>query len=116
MNEPTILNSESWLQLGVAGAALFILFIFVYMYMRNNSKSIGDLCRKIDRLVDSNAESNKILSVTLTQWNVEQKNNTSFLEQIANNTNTIGSKIDVMHGKIDALLNLKCKAVNRDDE
>lgn len=103
-----IFSQEGWLQLGFGGASLFILLIFVCLYMRNSNRNIDNLCKKIDRLVDSNSESNKMLATTLTQWNIEQKNNTQYLEQIAKNTIDTSSKIDAMHGKLDAILSIKC--------
>lgn len=102
-------NQEGWLQLGVAGAALLILLVFVFMYMRNNIQSIDRLCSKIDRLVDSNSDTTKALATTLTQWNIEQKNNSNYLEQISKATADQNSKLDSLHGKMDALIKFKCK-------
>ncbi|MBM7869220.1 hypothetical protein JOC70_000689 [Clostridium pascui] len=75
--------------------------------MKNNSKNIDNLCQKIDRLIDSTEDSVKVLYTTATQWNIEQKNNIQHIEQISKNTAQTDSKIDVLQGKIDALLSIK---------
>lgn len=136
MNETVtnLTNAEPWLQLGIAGAALFIVLVVIILAMRgnqsqsnNSNTAINNLCAKIDRLVesnsesmmklmDSNSETNRVLTTTLTQWNVEQKSNTNYLEQIAKSTADQNGKLDSLHGKMDSLLTLKCRANLKEEE
>ena len=45
--------SAPWLELGISGAALFIVLILVILMFRQQSNSIDKLCSKIDELVSS---------------------------------------------------------------
>jgi hypothetical protein len=70
------MKSDAWLQLGVAGAALFIVLVFVtylfkYITKQSNSEnklqadSINRLCDKIDNLIASNGEYTQKLNEVL---------------------------------------------------
>jgi predicted PurR-regulated permease PerM len=70
------MKPDAWLQLGVAGAALFIVLVFVtylfkYITKQSNSEnklqseSINRLCDKIDNLIASNGEYTQKLSEVL---------------------------------------------------
>jgi cell shape-determining protein MreC len=99
------LNPTQWLNLGLGGAALFILLVSIVMSSNNQNK----LASKIDKLADSNVELVKTLSTTLTQWNIEQKGNTSMLAELSRGNSEQNTKLDRIEGKLDTLVNLKCK-------
>ena len=62
-------NLDAWLNLGLPGAALLIvLIVFVYM-TKVYSMSLDKLCKKIDKLVESNAENNSLLNEMLISNN-----------------------------------------------
>lgn len=111
--EENLLNPTAWLNMGTTGAVLFILLVFVWLYMKNTQKTsssdIKTLAAKIDKLADSNLEMVKTLSTTLVQWNLEQRANTSSLNEIARGNNEQSAKLDRIDGKLDTLINLKCK-------
>lgn len=52
------LNADAWLNLGVPGAALFIIAIVIILLFRQQSKSIDKLCTKLDDIVSSFAVNN----------------------------------------------------------
>lgn len=61
------ISQDGWLNLGVPGAALFIVLIVVMLMFNQQSKSVGKLCEKIDSLVSSFSEnSNKLNEVIIT--------------------------------------------------
>lgn len=64
---PSGLSVDSWLNLGVAGAALLIILITVWLVFRQQAKSVDRLCDKIDKLVSTWSDTSLTLrEVTLT--------------------------------------------------
>ena len=53
-----IVSQDAWLNLGIPGAALFIVLIVIMLMFNQQSKSITKLCDKIDELVTSLSNNN----------------------------------------------------------
>lgn len=62
-----------WLELGIAGAALFIILIVVLLMFRQQGKSVDKLCSKIDSLVTSFSDNNLKLNEVLLANDKDQK-------------------------------------------
>ena len=61
------ISQDGWLNLGIPGAALFIVLIVVMLMFNQQNKSVSKLCEKIDSLVSSFSEnSNKLNEVIIT--------------------------------------------------
>jgi uncharacterized membrane protein YhiD involved in acid resistance len=112
--------ANGYLQLGVAGAALFILVLFVMAMFRNNnrvvtefakinSSSINQLCVKIEKLAETNTDMAKALIASTTKNVEDQNNNSRMLLEILDHTQDNGNKIENLAAKVDGLVNLKCK-------
>lgn len=79
---PTTFEPQRWLDLGIAGAALFLILIIVVMLFKQNTKGIDKLCTKIDQLVDSLAASNNKLTEVLICNDKDQKQVLNMLNEI----------------------------------
>lgn len=126
-------GADAWLQLGVAGAALFILLVVVYMVMKSNSKtmsqyadmqkqsiemqnnniniqnkSIDQLCSKIDKLADTTTEVIKSLAIAETKISNEMNNNDKHFTKISDKTELIDDKLDKVNNKLDSIIKYKC--------
>lgn len=112
---------SSWSDLGIIGATLVIILIFVFFNMKSsnrtisqfakiNSDSINNLCQKIDKLTESNAEVTKTLAVTITKQTEDQQNNSLYLRQILHGVTETQGGIQSLNGKIDSLITMKCGA------
>lgn len=116
MNEK-ILNPDGWLQLGFGGAALFILFafvvIFMWGYIRSNNKNISNLCSKIDKFADTNTEMAKAMVKVFTKSSVDQTNTQNTLNQIQDGVNELKASVDSLSAKTETLLELKCRPMNK---
>lgn len=66
-------NTDAWLNLGVAGAALFIVLVLVLSMFRQQAKSMGKLCTKIDYLVTSFSDNNIKLNEVIIANDKDQK-------------------------------------------
>lgn len=123
-----LLNPEKWLQLGLGGAALVILFAFVvlfmFLYVRSNNKNISNLCNKIDKLADtntqtadkmasSNMEMAKAMTQVFTKSNADQEANKNTLNQIYDGVNELKASVDSLSAKTETLLELKCRPMNK---
>ena len=61
------ISQDGWLNLGIPGAALFIVLTVVMLMFNQQNKSVSKLCEKIDSLVSSFSEnSNKLNEVIIT--------------------------------------------------
>lgn len=137
-----LLNSDNWLQLGLGGAALFILFAFVilfmFSYVRSNNKNVANLCSKIDKLAEtnthtaeklsaanvemankmsaSNLEMAKSMTQVFTKSCADQENNKNVLNQINDGVNDIKASVEALSAKTETLLELKCRPLNCEKE
>ena len=67
------ITPESWLNLGIPGASLFIVLVIVIAMFKQQNKSIDKLCTKIDKLVTSFADSNLKLNEVIVSNDKDQK-------------------------------------------
>lgn len=115
-NEIEIINPEKWLQLGLGGAALVILFAFVvlfmFLYVRSNNKNISNLCSKIDKLAGTNTEMAKAMTQVFTKSSADQLTTQNTLNQIHDGVNDLKASVDSLAAKTDALFELKCRPLN----
>ena len=64
---------EAWLNLGIPGAALFIVLVIVIFMFKQQSKSVDKLCIKIDELVTSFSDNNLKLNEVIISNDKDQK-------------------------------------------
>lgn len=81
--------ANSYIQLGVAGATLFLLLIFITGQTKSNDKreimqfsKIDKLCDRIDAMVTSQAASNENLNKVLLSNDKDQKETIKLLNTI----------------------------------
>lgn len=67
------LDPEIWLNLGLAGAALFIILVVVILILKNLTNSISKLCDKLDNLIKSNYDNVTALNKILINTSKDQK-------------------------------------------
>ena len=67
------ITPEAWLNLGISGAALFIVLITIISMFKQQSKSVDKLCVKIDELVTSFSDNNLRLNKVLISNDKDQK-------------------------------------------
>lgn len=99
--EQLLLNPDGWLNLGIPGAALFIVLIIIVLMFRQQSKSIDKLCDKLDRLVDS-------FVLIQTSMTGQQELDRALVSDIKESYIKISSKISDQNIKIDEIQGL-CK-------
>lgn len=76
------ISQGSWLELGIAGAALFIILVVVLLMFRQQSKDVGKLCTKIDELVTSFTDNNIKLNEVIIANDRDQKETLHELAEI----------------------------------
>ena len=64
---------DAWLNLGIPGAALFIVLVIVVSMFKQQSKSVDKLCTKIDELVTSFSDNNLKLNEVIISNDKDQK-------------------------------------------
>ena len=79
--EEQLFNSDKWLNLGLPGAALFIVLIIIVLMFRQQGKSIDKLCEKLDSVTDAFSEFNITLREVIISNDKDQK---ELLRQINN--------------------------------
>ena len=67
------ITPEAWLNLGIPGAALFIVLVIVISMFKQQSKSVDKLCTKIDALVTSFSDNNLKLDEVIISNDKDQK-------------------------------------------
>ena len=67
------ITPEAWLNLGIPGAALFIVLVIVISMFKQQSKSVDKLCTKIDKLVTSFSDNNLKLNEVIISNDKDQK-------------------------------------------
>ena len=67
------ITPEAWLNLGISGAALFIVLITIISMFKQQSKSVDKLCVKIDELVTSYSDNNLKLNEVIISNDKDQK-------------------------------------------
>lgn len=88
--------ADGFLQLGLGGAALLIVVIFMILEFRSKDKGNGvveKLCTKIDNLITSNAEYTQELNKVLLSNDKDQKETLKILANIQTITIDIQRRI-----------------------
>ncbi len=67
------ITPNAWLDLGVPGAAMFIVLVVVIFMFKQQSESVNKLCTKIDELVTSFASNNLKLNDVIISNDKDQK-------------------------------------------
>ena len=67
------ITPEAWLNLGIPGAALFIVLVIVISMFKQQAKSVDKLCTKIDELVTSFSDNNLKLNEVIISNDKDQK-------------------------------------------
>lgn len=86
-------TSEAFLNLGVPGAALFIVLVIVVFMFKQQSTSIDKLCTKIDELVTNLADNSLKLNETIVANSREQ-------QEVIHKLDSICKDISDMHKRI----------------
>lgn len=71
--EEQLFNPDQWLNLGLPGAALFIVLIIIVLMFRQQGKSIDKLCEKLDNVTHAFSESNITLREVIIRNDKDQK-------------------------------------------
>ena len=67
------ITPDAWLNLGIPGAALFIVLVIVVSMFKQQNKSVDKLCIKIDELVTSFSDNNLKLNEVIISNDKDQK-------------------------------------------
>lgn len=67
------ITPDAWLNLGIPGAALFIVLVIVVSMFKQQNKSVDKLCVKIDELVTSFSDNNLKLNEVIISNDRDQK-------------------------------------------
>lgn len=98
-------SQDSWLELGIAGAALFIILVVVILMFRQQSKSVDKLCTKIDELVTSFADNNIKLNEVIIASDRDQKETLRLLTEIKAEVSEIHREVITANARLSLLDN-----------
>lgn len=87
------ITPEAWLNLGIPGAALFIVLVIVISMFKQQNKSVDKLCVKIDELVTSFADNNLKLNEVIISNDKDQKEVLRKLEDMNDIMNDMHKRI-----------------------
>lgn len=87
------ITPEAWLNLGIPGAALFIVLVIVIFMFNEHSKSVNKLCTKIDELVSSFSANNLKLNEVIISNDKDQKEVLRKLDDMCTVMNDIHKRI-----------------------
>lgn len=121
--------SSGYLQLGIAGAALFIVLVFVVLQSRNMSNKdtsstklqelqfskMDKLCDKIDALITSNSLHTAKLNEVLLSNDKDQKETIKLLISLQNITMDIQKKVVRIDDRTYLCLKPKSDEINKKD-
>lgn len=96
------ITPESWLELGISGAALFIVLIVIVLMFQMQTKSIDKLCTKIDEIVTSFSENNLKLNEVILANDKDQKELLRKLNSISEIVNDIHTRVIRIDAKMYA--------------
>lgn len=102
---------EPWLQLGVAGAGMFIVLVVVWLVFSNQAKTVDRLCNKIDLLINESIRDREELTKVLVSNDRDQR-------QIKSRLDSLFKYVTDIHGcitKIDTRLYESGKYKKKDD-
>lgn len=84
---------EAWLNLGIPGAALFIVLVIVISMFKQQSKCVDKLCIKIDELVTSFSDNNLKLNEVIISNDKDQKEVLRKLEDMCGVMNDMHKRV-----------------------
>lgn len=84
---------EAWLNLGIPGAALFIVLIVVLFMFKQQANSVDKLCNKIDALVTSFANTNSTLNEVLIGNDRDQKEVLRKMDELQEILNDVSRRV-----------------------
>lgn len=99
---PEGLTPEAWLELGIAGAALFIILTVVVLMFQLQARNVDKLCNKIDEIVTSFSENNLKLNEVILTNDKDQKETLRMLNSISRSINDVHKRIIKMDTKLGA--------------
>lgn len=99
---PEGLTPEAWLELGIAGAALFIILTVVVLMFQLQARNVDKLCNKIDEIVTSFAENNLKLNEVILTNDKDQKETLRMLSSISRSINDMHKRVIEMDAKLVA--------------
>lgn len=105
------ITPEAWLNLGIPGAALFIVLVIVISMFKQQSKSVDKLCIKIDKLVTSFSDNNLKLNEVIISNDKDQKEVLRKLDDI----NVIMSDMHTRIIRVDTRLYDKAKVEEEEE-
>ena len=88
-----VVDADKWLNLGIPGAAMFIVLIVVMLMFNQQSRSIAKLCDKIDELVTSLSNNNSRLNEVLISNDKDQK-------EVLRQLDDMNKEIKDMHSRV----------------
>lgn len=94
--EYELFNPDRWLNLGLPGAALFIVLTIIVLMFRQQGKSIDKLCEKLDGVTNAFSESNLTLREVIISNDRDQK-------ELLRNINTLSELVQNMHSRVVCL-------------
>lgn len=87
------ITPDAWLNLGIPGAALFIVLVIVVSMFKQQNKSVDKLCIKIDELVTSFSDNNLKLNEVIISNDKDQKEVLRKLDDIDDLMNDMHKRI-----------------------
>ena len=87
------ITPEAWLNLGISGAALFIVLVTVISMFKQQSKSVDKLCVKIDELVTSFSDNNMKLNEVIISNDRDQEEVLRKLDDICGVMNDMHKRV-----------------------
>ncbi len=91
--EYELFDPDRWLNLGLPGAALFIVLTIIVLMFRQQGKSIDKLCEKLDNVTDAFSESNLTLREVIIRNDKDQK-------ELLRYINNLSELVQDMHKRV----------------
>lgn len=91
--EHELFNPDRWLNLGLPGAALFIVLTIIILMFRQQGKSIDKLCEKLDDVTNAFSESNLTLREVIIRNDRDQK-------ELLRYINNLSELVQDMHKRV----------------
>lgn len=87
------ISPDPWLQLGIAGAGMFIVLVVVLLVFANQTKNISRLCEKIDELVTEISKDQIELAKMVTASNKDQTRLNSRIDSLFDRLSEIHKRV-----------------------
>ena len=99
------ISQDGWLNLGIPGAALFIVLIVVMLMFNQQNKSVSKLCEKIDSLVSSFSENSSKLNEVIITNDKDQKELIRMLGDVHSEITNMYSRVVRIDSRIYDFIN-----------